>query len=57
MQDLSRLIANLKKLESEKSFLECNRLQLAMRKGELLLAIKEAVLHAPEYPVFGVSRK
>lgn len=45
MQDLKTLIANLKILESKELQLNCSRLQLAIYKGHLLLAIKAAVPH------------
>lgn len=45
MQDLSTLLSDLKSLESEEQLLECSRLEMAIRKGHLLLAIKSAVPH------------
>lgn len=43
MQDLYTLFSDIKSLESEQRLHECCRLQLAIRKGHLLLAIKSAV--------------
>lgn len=45
MQDLSTILTDLKSLESEEQLLECSRLQLAIRKGHLLLSIKSLVAH------------
>lgn len=45
MQDLTTLLSDLRLLESDEKLLECSRLQLAIRKGHLLLAIKSTVPH------------
>lgn len=45
MQDLTTLLSDLKSFMSDEQLIESRRLQLTIRKGHILIAIKASVSH------------